>query len=290
MSTRRTFIKQSSLLSAAFLVNPDSLLFKQTPIGLQIYTLRDQMFKDSKGTLKQVADLGFNTIETFAYMNGKWFGMTAKELSAYLKSIGLSSPSGHTFLASIFLKEGWEDSWKQAVADAKELGQEYIVIPWLEEAHRGSVEKYKKIAEGLNKAAVVAQSGGLQLAYHNHDFEFDKIGGGVTGFDILSKETDPALVKFELDLYWTVRAGHNPIELFNQHPGRISMWHVKDMDKTEKKFFTEVGNGTIDFKGIFEHAKHSGMKYFFVEQDVCPGNPLDSIKQSIGYLRKNLVK
>lgn len=290
MPTRRTFIKQSSILSAAFFMKPEDFMLKQSQVGVQLYTLRDQMFKDPKATLKQVADLGYNTVETFGYGGGKWFGLSAKELGATLKSLGMTSPSGHTFLASVFLKDGWEDSWKQAVADAKMVGQEYIVIPYLEENHRGSEDKYKKIADGLNKAAVIAKAGGLQLAYHNHDFEFDNIGGGVTGFDILTKETDASLVKFELDLYWTIRAGHDPIELFKQHSGRISMWHVKDMDKTEKKFFTEVGNGVIDFKKIFAHAKQSGMKYFFVEQDMCPGNPVDSIKQSIAYLRKNIVK
>jgi len=106
----------------------------------------------------------------------------------------------------------------------------------------------------------------------------------------LTAETDKDQVKIELDLYWAARAGQNPVELFKKHKGRIALWHVKDMDNTDKKNFTEVGNGVIDFGTIFSQAKTSGMKHFFVEQDVCPGSPFDSIKQSIGFIQSNLVK
>ena len=162
------------------------------------------------------------------------------------------------------------------------------MIPWLEETYRNSADNYKKIAEGLNKAGGLAKDGGLKLAYHNHDFEFATVDGQ-TGFDILTQNTDKNLVFFELDLYWAVKAGHDPVHLFQQHPGRICMWHVKDMDSTPKKFFTEVGSGVIDFKPIFAKTKLSGMKYFFVEQDVCPGSPFDSIAKSIAFLQKNIL-
>jgi sugar phosphate isomerase/epimerase len=289
MSSRRHFIKQTTFGSTALLL-PDFLRSSKTmPIGLQLYTLRNEMNKDPKGMIEKVAALGYSTVETFGYNQGKWFGLTANEFSALLKSNGLSSPSGHTFPGGMFLSAGWEDKWKTAVEDAHTLGQQYIVIPWLEEPHRKSLDNYKKIAAGLGTAARVAQSAGLELAYHNHDFEFVPLDGQ-TGMDILLKETDAGLVKIELDLYWATKAGHDPIELFTQHPGRFSLWHVKDMDNTEKKFFTEVGNGVIDFKAIFAKAKQSGMKYFFVEQDVCPGSPIDSISKSIDYLKKNIVR
>lgn len=289
MATRRCFIRQSSLFSAILLWAPGDVFAKETPIGLQLYTLRNEMTKDAKGTLQKVAQLGYKELETFGYNQGKWFGMTATELSALLKDLGMSSPSGHTFPGGMFLTEGWEDKWKKAVEDAKTLGQKYIVIPWLEETHRKSIDNYKKIASGLGIAAQTAKNAGLKLAYHNHDFEFIPIDGQ-TGMDILLKETDAGMVNIELDLYWAMKAGHDPIQLFAQYPGRFPMWHIKDMDKTEKKFFTEVGNGVIDFKAIFAKAKQSGMKYFFVEQDVCPGSPLDSISQSIAYLKNNIVK
>lgn len=290
MSSRRDFIKQGSLLTAGFFVSKDEFFKKKhTPIGVQLYTLRGDLGKDARGTIARVAQLGYKRVETFAYNQGKWFGMTATEFRDVLKQNGLESPSGHTFPAGVFLKDGWEDGWKKAVEDSKTLGQDYIVIPWLEETHRKSIDNFKKIAAGLNKAAEMAKAGGLNFAYHNHDFEFANVEGQVP-FDVFIKETDANLVKFELDIYWAVRAGRNPLDLFAQHPGRFALWHVKDMDATEKKMFTEVGNGVIDFKPIFAKAKQSGMKYFYVEQDICPGAPMDSIAKSIDYLRKNIVK
>lgn len=288
-SSRREFLRQSSLLTAGLFITKDDFFKTQKNIGVQLYTLRGDMGKDPKGTLQKLAQLGYKEVETFGYNQGKWFGMTAAELKTVLKDNGLSSPSGHTFPGGIFLKDGWEDNWKKAVDDSRALGQKYIVIPWLEEPNRKPIDNYKKIAEGLSKAAVICKQAGSQIAYHNHDFEF-MTSDGQTGFDILIKETDPSLVKLELDIYWAVKAGRDPIQLFADHPGRFAMWHVKDMDKTEKKFFTEVGNGSIDFKSIFAKAKQSGMKHFFVEQDICPGPPIESVAKSIDYLKKNIVK
>ncbi|MCS3798119.1 sugar phosphate isomerase/epimerase family protein [Niastella sp. OAS944] len=288
MPTRRDFLKQSSLLTAGFFINKEEWFAQPKKIGLQLYTLRSEMAKDPKGTLAKVAAQGYNTVETYGYGDGKWFGMNATELRSTLKSHGLSSPSGHTFPASIFLQSRWEEKWKPAVTDAKALGQEFIVIPWLEEEYR-QADNYKKIAAALNKAGEIAKKTGLKLAYHNHDFELAP-AGGTTGYDTLLKDTDPKLVFFEMDIYWVSKAGKDPLALFAKHPGRFAMWHVKDMDNTPKKFFTEVGNGVINYKKIFNYAKQSGMKYFFVEQDMCPGAPLDSTAKSIAYLKKNIIK
>jgi len=288
-ATRRDFIKQTSLLTAGFLVNKEEWFKKSKPIGLQLYTVRDAIGKDPKGTLAKVAQLGYKQVETFGYGNRKWFNLSPAELASTLKDNGLVSPSGHTFPGSFFLKGNWEDQWKIAVEDSKAIGQEFITIPWLEETYRNSADNYKKIAEGLNKAGEIAKKAGSKVAYHNHDFEFATVEGQ-RGIDILTKNTDPHLVHFELDIYWAVKSGNDPVQLFKDHPGRFSMWHIKDMDNTPKKFFTEVGNGVIDFSTIFKSARKSGMKYFFVEQDVCPGSPFDSIEKSITYLKKNIVK
>ncbi|THU36820.1 sugar phosphate isomerase/epimerase [Niastella caeni] len=289
MSTRRDFIRQSSLLTASFFISKEEWFSTPKKIGLQLYTLRNEMGKDAKGTLAKVAAQGYKTVETFGYGGGKWFGMNATELLATLKENGLSTPSGHTFPASIFLQSGWEEKWKPAVDDAKAIGQEFIVIPWLEEQYRTSADNYKKIAASLNKAGEIAKKAGVKLAYHNHDFEFVPVDGK-TGMDIFLKETDPKLVFFELDIYWVSKAGKDPLAMFAKHPGRFTMWHVKDMDNTPKKSFTEVGSGVINYKKIFNYAKQSGMKYFFVEQDMCPGAPLDSTAKSIAYLKKNIIK
>lgn len=288
MPSRRDFIKQSSLLSAGLLVRPGDFFKGKAPVGVQLYTLRGDIARDAKGTIEQVAKLGYKEVETFGYRDGKFFNMPAAEFAQFLKSVGLTSPSGHYFGGGYFLKDKWEEQWPALLADAKTIGQQYVVVPFLEQENR-KVESYRKLAGQLNKAAEMAKASGLQLAYHNHDFEFTDLGGQ-TGFNILLKETDPKLVKIELDIYWAVKAGYNPNDLFKASPGRYPMWHVKDMDNTEKKYFTEVGNGVINFKNIFAQAKLSGMKHFFVEQDVCPGPPIESIAKSIAYIQKNLVK
>jgi sugar phosphate isomerase/epimerase len=179
-------------------------------------------------------------------------------------------------------------NWDKAVDDAKTVGVKYMVCAWLSPAERGNIDHYKLLAERLNKAGETCKKAGIQLCYHNHDFEFIKDNDQLP-YDILLNSTDKDLVKFECDLYWVNKAGHDPVEIFNAHPGRFPLWHVKDMDKTEKHFFTEVGNGTIDFKRIFKSADKAGLKYFFVEQDMTPGDPFDSITKSIAYIKQNLV-
>jgi sugar phosphate isomerase/epimerase len=289
MPTRRDFLRQSSLLTASLFISKEEWFFEPQKIGLQLYTLRNEMGKDAKGTLAKVAAQGYKTVETFGYGNGKWFGMNATELRNELRSHGLSTPSGHTFPASVFLQSGWEEKWKPAVADAKAVGQQYIVVPWMEEQFRADINNYKKLAAALNKAATICKQTGIKLAYHNHDFEFAPLAG-TNGLDVLLKETDPKLVFFEMDIYWVSKAGKDPLAFFSKYPGRFAMWHVKDMDNTPQKNFTEVGSGVINYKKIFNYAKQSGMKYFFVEQDQCPGAPLDSTAKSIAYLKKNIIK
>lgn len=281
MSTRRSFLKQTSLLSVAAFVDP-SFLANQHKIGVQLYTLRDQISKDPKGIIEKVAALGYNELESFGYNDGKYFGLTATEFAALLKQNNLTHPSGHYMLTAL------SDNWDKAIADAKTAGQQYMVLAYLLDTERKTIDDYKKIAVQINKAAEACKKAGIQFAYHNHDFEFIDMNGQ-HGYDIFLKETDANLVKFELDLFWIKKAGKDPVEMFKQHPGRFPLWHVKDMDKTEKKSFTEVGSGVIDFKKIFAASKTAGMKHFFVEQDVCPGPPLESIEKSINYLKKNIL-
>lgn len=293
MTNRRTMLRNMALLGAGSMLAgktawADSFR-KSHPIGLQLYTLREQLAKDVPGTIKRVAELGFNEVETFGY-SGKFFGLDAAAYKALLDQNGLKAPSGHyMYGANGKMPGSVRNGWEKAVEDAAAIGQQYMVVAYLMPNERTSLDDYKQIAADLNKAGRVCQKAGIQLCYHNHDFEFQAVNGTLP-FSILTERTDPALVKLELDLYWAVKAGQDPVALFGQHPGRIALWHVKDIDKTEKKNFTEVGNGTIDFASIFKQAQLSGMTHFFVEQDQCPGDPFVSIKQSIGYVKKNLVK
>jgi sugar phosphate isomerase/epimerase len=179
------------------------------------------------------------------------------------------------------------NEWDKAVDDAAEVGLKYMVCDFLMESERGDLEQYKKVAEQLNKAGERCKKSGIQLCYHNHNFEFEKQGDQYP-YDVLMT-ADKDLVKMEMDIYWVKKAGMDPLELFKKHPGRFPLWHVKDMDNTAEHGFTEVGNGIIDFKEIFKHKDEAGMKYFYVEQDKTPGDPFVSIKQSIDYIKKNLV-
>jgi sugar phosphate isomerase/epimerase len=293
MITRRRLLKNLSILTAGTSMLPGAFALPKPSrnVGLQLYTLRNEIGKDPAGTLKKVAELGFKEVESFGY-NGKFFGMEAVAYRDLLSGLGLSPVSGHYMYGNFGNKQipgtiltGWE----KAVEDAQALGQKYMVVAYLMPDERKSLDDYKKIAADLSKAGETCKKADIQLCYHNHDFEFQAMDGTLP-FDILMNNSDKSLVKTELDLYWTVKAGQQPLELFNKYKGRIVLWHVKDMDKTEKKFFTEVGNGVIDFKEIFKNAGVAGMEHFFVEQDQCPGSPFDSISKSISYIRENLVK
>lgn len=294
MTTRRDLLKQMALIGAGTILSKNSFAFadvKNKKVGVQLYTVRDLIGKDPKGTISKIAALGFGEVENFGY-NGKFFGMSATEYKTFLSDVGLKAASGHYMYGNMGNRQvpgtilyGWE----KAVEDAKTIGQDYMVLAYLMPNERKTLDDYKIIAADLNKAGEICKKAGIQLCYHNHDFEFEPVNGKLP-FDILTNQTDEKLVKLEIDLYWATKAGIDPIQLFNTHKGRVALWHVKDMDKTEKKNFTEVGNGVIDFATIFKNAKVSGMKHFFVEQDVCPGNPLDSIKQSIGHIQSNLVQ
>jgi sugar phosphate isomerase/epimerase len=220
--------------------------------------------------------------------------MDPAAFSKVLKQNGLIMPSSHYRVGEEKVNGETQkgtllSDWDKAVDDAAAVGVKYMVCAYLSEAERGGLDHYKLLAEQFNKAGERCKKAGIQFCYHNHDFEFQK-QGDTFPYTVLLQNTDKNLVKMELDLYWVTKAGHDPIALFNQHPGRFPLWHVKDMDKTAAKDFTEVGNGSINFKNIFTHADKAGMKFFFVEQDKTPGNPFDSISTSISYIKKNLVK
>lgn len=295
MLSRRTFIKTTSILSSGMFIEPSMLYDRDNKrIGLQLYTVRDLMEHDPKGTLAKVAKIGYNSIEGATYTGTeKFYGMTAKEFVKVLKDNGLEMPSSHYRLGEE-VEKGKEvkgtmlHDWQKAVGDAAAVGAKYMVCAYLSDSERGNLDHYKYVAEQLNKAGERCKSAGLQMCYHNHDFEFTKIQEQYP-YDILLSQTDKNLVKMEIDLYWIKKAKQDPVALFNKHPGRFPLWHIKDMDNTPERAFTEVGNGTINFKDIFKHTHTAGMKYFFVEQDKTPGSPLDSITKSIQYIKKNLV-
>lgn len=292
MNKRREFLIQSGLVLGSLALAP-SLAFttKMNAIGIQLWTLREALPKDVKGVLAEIAKAGFTEVETFGFSpkDNSFFGTSVNDFKAILDANGLKATSNH-FDFNNYIKTGDLSDLNAYINAAKVFGSEYVTIPWISPELRGtSAEDYKKLAAGITKVALQCNAAGLKLAYHNHDFEFTQFGD-TNGYEILLNETDPKLVDFELDLYWAVRAGHNPLDLFKQHPGRFTMWHVKDMDKTNKELNAEIGKGAINFKAIFAQAQLSGMKRFFLEHETnyIP-NPLESIKTSFDYIAKNLI-
>jgi len=291
MTTRRSFLKTSAVLSAGLLVAPQLFAYDKKYIGLQLYTVRNAMGSDPVAALAKVAQIGYNSVEGATYTGSEQFyGMDSTKFAKVLKDNGLIMPSSHYRLGEDMMstKGTILNDWQKAVDDAAAVGVKYMVCAWLSPTERGKLDHYKKIGDDLNKGGEICKKAGIQLCYHNHDFEFIQEDGKYP-YETLLDVTDKNLVKMEMDLYWVTKAKQDPIKLINEHPGRFPLWHVKDMDKTEKQMFTEVGNGIIDFKNIFKHAKKAGLQYFFVEQDICPGDPFDSITKSITYIKGNLV-
>lgn len=289
MNSRRTFIKQVGLVAGATLIIP-SLAFDKVNknVGLQLYSLRDELPKDVKGIIEKIAQAGYKEVETYGYSNGKFWGLTPKEFKSLLSINGLKAPSGHYGMDN-FIKTGNSDSLKADIEACAAIGGKYFTIAGAHVDTSKGVEGFKSTALAFNKAAELAKASGLKFAYHNHDFEFKKIGD-TTGYNVYLSETDKNLVGFEMDLYWVVRSGNDPLALISAHPGRFPMWHVKDMDKAKPELNTEVGKGSIDFKSIFAKAKESGMQHFFVEHEnnYYP-DPIGSIKTSCDYIKANLI-
>lgn len=282
---RRTFLKNSAVATAAVMIMPSCVTSTtqsaQPKIGLGLYTLRNELAKDVKGTLERVAKIGYKKIEPFGIDGEKVFGLSAKEIKQLCDDLGLEFVSGHVS-PDVFMGD-----FEKAMEFFKTTGQEYAVWPWLSEDMR-TLDNYKMVAETLNKCGEIARKSGVQVCYHNHDFEFFDLGDGVRGIDILTSETDANLVKLEFDLYWVTKAGASPIEVFEKYSGRVPLWHVKDMANTPEQGFAEVGSGTIDYPAIFAKKELSGMKHFFVEQDASD-DPFKSIETSYSNLVNKIL-
>lgn len=289
MNNRRNFLKTSGLLTAGLFINPSELLKIKRAAGIQLYTLRELIVKDPTSVINKVALAGFKEVEMYGLSAEKrFFGLSVKDFASLLKQNNLKSPSGHYMPEKFLFENGSVDEVKKLCDVGQMMGHQYIVIPWMAEERRKTIDQYKRLAERINKAGEICKTANLQLAYHNHDFEFFNIKGQ-KGYDILLKETDANLVKMEMDIYWVISAGYNPVDLFKANPGRFPMLHVKDMDKINKKMNTEIGNGSIDFKKIFKFAKLAGVKHYYVEQENnYKPDIVSSINTSSDYFRKRL--
>jgi sugar phosphate isomerase/epimerase len=289
---RRGFLRRSAVGLSAFAASaglPKFLLGNPygLPVGLQVYTVRDQLAKDVTGTLKKVAQVGFKEVEVDGF-----FGKTPAGFRSLMQETHLSAPAAHYGFGDL------TSGWGKHIEFAKAVGLKYMVVSALEEEYRTSLDGFKKAAEAFNKAGEQTRKAGIQFGYHNHNFEFNKFGGTLA-YDVLVKETDPRLVHFELDCFWMIHGGHDPVHYFETYPGRFPLLHIKDLKKgipASTSFknpygnpFTEVGRGVIDWKQIFKAAKRGGLKHYFVEQDQCDIPPFEAIKISYDYLRNLTV-
>lgn len=240
-------------------------------IGVQLYTVRDRMAEDFIGTIEQVAAIGYNEVEFAGY-----YDHTAEQIRELLDRVGLTAPAAH------FGPDVVRDNLPQLIADAKVIGHQYIVIPYLPEEMR-TTEGYRQLIGLLNDAGARCRDEGLRIAYHNHDFEFEEVDGNLP-FDMILDETDPELVDIEIDLFWIVKAGHDPHHYFERNPGRFALCHVKDMaDQVGEQNMVPVGEGDIDFPEIFRASDQAGLKHYFVEHD-RPDDSLASIRTSYEHL------
>ncbi|MES2850335.1 MAG: sugar phosphate isomerase/epimerase [Bacteroidota bacterium] len=285
---RRNFLLNTGITAAGIMAGCDmkagNAIHKDHLIGIQLFSLRDEVNNGLDKVLAKVAAAGYGSVEMYGFNSAdNFFKNTPAQVAEMLKAHKLISPSGH-YQLDMFDKDG------QKVIDAAlTLGHKYVVIPWFPAEQRDSLDDYKVIVEKMNKAAQLCKDNKLKMAYHNHEFEFIKYEGGVSGYDIIMKECDKELVDLELDLYWVKFAKEDPIEIFKRDPGRFKMWHVKDMLGDEKKTQTEVGSGTVDFATVFKNAGLSGMEYFYVEQENLPVPGDANIKKSADYVKANLL-
>jgi len=281
---RRHFIQNLSFGAAGLYMSP--LLadqFKKKSLNVQLYTVRDAVSKDLEGTLERLAGLGYKNIELYGY-NGTFFGKTANEFKTILSNTGIKVLSSHHTTGIAMKGKGTlSDGWDKAIEDVHAIGAEYMVCAFLFPNER-TPEIYKSLPAMFEKAATATKAAGIQFAYHNHDFEFEKLGDTLV-YDFLLNNTPADLVKMEMDLYWISKAGHDPVQYFEKYPGRFHLWHVKDMEAGTKAI-TEVGNGTIDFDRIFKARKKAGLKYWFVEQDTSKRDMFESLTISRDYLAK----
>jgi len=241
------------------------------PIALQLYTLREEMQKDFSGTLKKVAEIGYNGVE-FAGFGG----MNAGELKLLLDDLGLKPAGAHINIDEL------RNNLDEVIYYNLEIGNKYIVCPYLEFKCK---EDFLNMAIEFNKIGTKLKNAGLNLCYHNHAHEF-KMFDGVYGLDILYKDTTSNTLMAEIDTYWVAYAGLNPIEYLKKYKYRTPLIHIKDMDNTEKREFTEIGNGILPIDKIINQAEINKAEWIIVEQDKCKMNPIESVTISYKNLKK----
>lgn len=290
-SNRRSFIKSSAYLAGTALLAPQLACSPKTgtivngngggslkDYGLQLYTLRDVIPADPKGTLKKVSEFGFTQIEGYEGKQGMFWNMAPKDFKMYLDDLGMTMVSSHCNI---------NEDFERKVDQAAEVGMAYLICPWV--GPQKTVEAWKDVTDKFNKCGEMCRKAGLRFAYHNHAYTF-KAFSGMIPHEFLMENTDPDLVDHEMDIYWVVTGGADPIDYFTRYPGRFRLCHVKDRLKNVgpevREATCDLGTGSINFPKILKVAADNGMKYFIMEQERYDNStPLSSAETGAKYLR-----
>lgn len=279
--TRRDFIKKSTYGGALLTLGGSSLIScKPTgqikELGLITGVLRDELNIDYKGTFEKVADIGYKYLEI-----GNYLGPSQEYFKAFLKEINLVPIAGGTSISGMMD----EEKLKKLVDDSLDMGKKYMICywPWLDAGPGKTLDDFLKATERINKAGKICKEMGINFAFHNHDQEFIAVEGYKWAYEVILENSDPGVVDMELDLYWAVKGGGDPVSLFKKHPGRFKIFHVKDMDNTPEQVYTCPGYGVIDFTEIFSKSEKAGVEYYIVEIDKHR-EPIQCVQDSYNYL------
>lgn len=270
------------LLSSASLISCKNETAAGNKFGLQLYSLRDDLPKDPKGVLKQVASFGYNQIEGYEGPQGIFWGMKNTEFKKYVDDLGLDFVSSHC---------AWDKDLDTKAAQAAEIGMKYLLCPYI--GSQPTIDDFKKIAARFNEAGAICKKHGIRFGYHNHAYSFKPVDGQLPQ-NVMMDETDPALVDFEMDIYWVVDAGADPKAWFEKYKNRFKLCHIKDRmknaDPTAANNSCTLGEGTIDFASILKDGKANGLEYFIVEQERYDNTtPLKSAADNAAYMKKLVI-
>lgn len=276
MTNRRDFLIKSGALVASSIIFPSCMNSgrKVENVGVQLYTFRDEMATDARGTLKQIAAIGFKKIESARSDKGHYYGLTPVEMKTVCEDLGMNLVSGHVHL---------DENWQQTMDEAAASGQEYLICSTMPTDGQ-TADNYKAVGETFNKAGEDCKKMNLKFGYHNHAYEYESEGDQVL-YDVLLDNTEADLVYMELDLGWVVVSGKDPLDYFKRYPGRFPLWHLKDMNMSKKES-TEFGKGGVDITAMLQNREASGVKHIFVEQEEYASTPMESMKYNLDYLNK----
>lgn len=297
---RRSFIRKTAFaLAGSSFISKSLLAAAIAPkhiTGIQLYSVRDEMKKDPLGTLKALAEMGYQYVEHANYVNRKFYGHSAKEFKKVLEDHGMKMLSGHTVMGRDHwdtAKKQFSDSWKYTVEDAATAGQELVISPWLDEGLRKTYDDMLRYMEVFNKSGELCKQSGMRFGYHNHNFEFTQELNGKKVYDIILDNTDPGLVAQQLDMGNLYGTGANAYEIVQKHPGRFVSMHVKDEVKSAKGEMGEgyestiLGTGVANTKAITDLGKKAGgTLHFIIEQESYQGKtPLDCAREDLKIMK-----